>query len=69
MFREIFGNMYSYDDDYLTALAMGMFFSFKKNNEVKIKVENPKKPNAKGRRIFDQMKEQAEDVEFEEIID
>lgn len=68
MYREIFGNMFGdSSDDYLTAMGMYMFFSFNKKDKNNIKVMYSKKSNGKGRRIFDQMKEQAEDVEYEEI--
>lgn len=54
-------------DDYLTAMAMSMFFSFNKKDKNNIKVMYRKNTTEEGRRIFDQMKEQAEDVEYEEI--
>ena len=68
MFRGIFGNMFSdSSDDYLTAMAMSMFFSFNKKDNNNIKVMYSKKPTEEGRRILNQIKEQAEDVDYEEI--
>lgn len=52
------------DDDYIMGIALGLFFSFKKD----VKITNFKKPIDKNERsIFERIKEQAEDVEYEEV--
>lgn len=57
------------DDDFITSIAMSMFFSFKKSKEEKtrITVVSAKKVTKEGRRVLDQIREQAEDVKYEEI--
>lgn len=57
------------DDDFFTSMAMSMFFSFKKSNEEKTKITaiSTKKVTEEGRKFLNEIKERAEDVEYEEI--
>lgn len=52
------------DEDYVMSIAMSLFFE---NKAPKIKFEKRRTITKEGRRVLDQMKEQAEDVEYEEI--
>lgn len=60
------------NDDGLMGMAIGVYLAMnksKKSNNVKLNVSNTRKITKEGRRVFDQMKEQAEDVEYEEFCD
>lgn len=62
----IFNNLYN--DDGIMDIAMSIFFSSrKKKDDVRIIATDSDKLSKEGRQIFNQMKEQAEDVEYEEI--
>lgn len=50
------------DEDYVMSIAMSLFFE---NKAPKIKFEKRRTITKEGRRVLDQMKEQAEDVEYE----
>lgn len=74
MFKEMCGNMFDgyMDDDSLMGMAMGIYLAMnkiKKPNNIKLNVSNTRRVTAEGRKVFDQMKEQAEDVEYEELCD
>lgn len=61
----IFNNLYN--DDGIMAMAMRLFFEGKKKNDIRIIATDSDKLSKEGRQVFNQMKEQAEDVEYEEI--
>lgn len=72
MFKEICGNLFDYymDDDNLIAMAMGIYVAANKNkkpNNVRLNASSDRRVTKEGRRVFDQIKEQAEDVEYEDI--
>lgn len=67
--QEYYKRQEELDGDYIMSLAMSAFFSFKKSKEKKTKVAavSTKKATEVGRKFLNEMKEQAEYVEYEEI--
>lgn len=47
----------------------GQLFTNERADKSNIKVMSSKKITSEGRKVFDQMKEQAEDIEYEELCD